>query len=145
MKEPHAPIVSPPLWLPRPTWGSRVPKSIVETRAVWAELERRRARRQISVQACSYELMDTGDTDSATSETRSAYSLNQSRDGMALLLGHELAPAQCLEVHTTLSFGRRSVSLFEVRWTKLIRIEGEGDLHLVGCRRLSDPCQYLQF
>jgi len=50
-----------------------------------------------------------------------------------------------VEVHTGPTVGRRAAYLFEVRWSKPLPIESEGDLYLVGCQRTFGPLHYFQF
>jgi len=126
-------------------WLPSAQPPVSKDHVAWAELEQRRERRQVSLKPCSYEIVEANGMESVTIESGSAYSLNHSRDGISLLLSHAPLPTQCLEVHQSQSFGRRTVSVFEVRWTRPVHIEGEGELYVVGCRRLFGPCRYLQF
>jgi len=62
-----------------------------------------------------------------------------------LLMSRIPDEGQCIELHSMPVLGRRAAYLLEVRWTKPVRIESEGELYLVGCQRTFGPCHYFQF
>jgi hypothetical protein len=37
------------------------------------------------------------------------------------------------------------VTVFEIRWTKPVRVESLGNLYLVGCQLIFGSCHYLSF
>lgn len=110
-----------------------------------AEREYRREPREACFVPCSYSMVQVDGQGAVTMTSGQAISLNRSGEGLLLLLGLVPSGAQYLEILTMQTFGRRAVSIFEVRWTQAARIESEGDLCMVGCRRMFGPCQYVQF
>ncbi len=107
--------------------------------------DRRQDRREIRFEACTYELFDTRGCEALTHECGEAYTLNQSREGIMLLMDHAPRTRQYLEVHIEGSMGRHEINVCEVAWTKPLPIESDDDYYMVGCHRVMEPCRYLQF
>ncbi len=74
-----------------------------------------------------------------------AFVVNRSKEGILLLMALAPQAKQLIEVHISHSGWRKTLSIFEPRWTKLRQVESHGDLYLVGCRRKFGPCAYLSF
>ncbi len=121
-----------------PLAGFWLPESVIHE-------EQGREKREPVLQVCTYDMIEIRDEGLVTTTSGKAYSLNRSERGMLLLMGCAPTRTQYLEVHTAESFRRRAASVLEVRWTRVARIESEGELYLVGCKRLFGPCPYLQF
>ena len=71
--------------------------------------------------------------------------VNRSKQGILLLTAFPLHAKQLIEVDISRSGWRRTLSVFEPRWTKSRQVESRGDLYLVGCRRKFGPCDYGSF
>lgn len=93
---------------------------------------------------CSYEVLAAIEGESVVIGHGEAFALNQSTEGMLLLIA--LAPhvKQLIEVRTSRSGWGRTVNIFETRWAKPLPVVS-GNLYLVGCRRIYGPCHYLSF
>lgn len=83
-----------------------------------AEREHRREPREACFVPCSYSMVQVDGQGAVTMTSGQAISLNRSGEGLLLLLGLVPSGAQYLEILTMQTFGRRAVSIFEVRWTK---------------------------
>jgi hypothetical protein len=83
---------------------------------------------------CAYSLCEWLDGGHATIEQGEAYCLNRSEHGILVLMGNRPRKRQLLELHVAETRREYSLNLFEVRWTKSIPIESQGELFLVGCR-----------
>ena len=94
---------------------------------------------------CSYEVLKAIEGESIVIGHGEAFTLNQSTEGMLLLI--PLAPHanRLIEVHTSRPGWKRTVDIVETRWTRPLEVETEGNLYLVGCRRVVGPCHYLSF
>jgi hypothetical protein len=109
------------------------------------EADRRQDRRQWCLEACEYELVESEETVTGVPQRGEAYTVNQSVDGLMLLMTQAPKSKQYLEVHTTESHWRHAMTVCEVSWTRPIHIESKGDFYMVGCHRVMGPCRYLQF
>jgi hypothetical protein len=94
---------------------------------------------------CSYEIRETIGGESIVIGEGGAFVVNRSKEGILLLMALAPQAKQLIEVHTSHSRWRKTVSIFDPRWTKLRQVESHGDLYLVGCRRKFGPCGYLSF
>jgi hypothetical protein len=112
----------------------------------WSKtMDRRGASRVERYQAYSYERVERFENEAAVIETGRVFTVNQSAGGMLLLMSRVPDEGQCVELHSMPILGQRTAYLLEVRWTKPVRIESEGELYLVGCQRTFGPCHYFQF
>lgn len=103
---------------------------------------RRREARVEEQKLCTYELCESIDEEAVVIQQGEVYSLNRSAHGILVLMGHAPRTQQLLEVHIPESRWRRSLNLYEVQWTKPVRVESQGDLFLVGCRLTFGPSRY---
>lgn len=109
------------------------------------QVARRHEQRVSEQRVCSYALCESIDEAGVVIQEGEAYSLNRSHHGVLLLMGSSPNAKQIVELHIPDSQWRRSVSLYEVQWTKPVLIESRGDLFLVGCRLVFGPTQYWAF
>jgi hypothetical protein len=94
---------------------------------------------------CSYEVCEAIGGESVVIGEGGAFVVNRSKEGILLLMALAPQAKQLIEVHTSYSRWRKTLSIFEPRWTKTRQVESHGDLYLVGCRRKFGPCGYLSF
>ena len=94
---------------------------------------------------CSYEVFEAIDEEAVVIEQGEAFALNQSKEGMLLLMGEAPQAKQLIEVYSPPSGWGRTANVFEVRWTRPVQVESPGNLYLVGCQRIFGPCHYLSF
>lgn len=106
---------------------------------------RRSAVRVNEQRKCSYEVLEAVEKESVVIGQGEAVALNQSAEGMLLLIALAPQANQLIEVHTSRPGWSRTVDIVETRWTKPLKGETEGNLYLVGCRRAFRPCRYLSF
>ena len=106
---------------------------------------RRQEARINTRQICSYELCESIDAEEVVIQQGEVYTLNRSAHGILLLMGQAPRKEQLLELHISESWGRHSMNLFQVQWTKAIPVESQGDLFLVGCRLTFGPARYWTF
>ena len=90
---------------------------------------------------CEFAMTHALDTERILIEEGTGLTVNVSRSGMRLMLGVAPRIGQLLEVHRG-GLLHRSVSLVEVRWTKPVRTDAQGQLHLIGCRLTFGPSRY---
>lgn len=83
---------------------------------------------------CAYEICEPGRGGSATIQEGQAFTMNRSAHGMLLLMGHAPRVNQLVGVYNIQLGWRRSTMVYQVRWTRPLRIEAQGDVYLVGCR-----------
>ena len=110
-----------------------------------ASLQRRCEERKDYRYMCSYEVRETIGGESVVIGEGGAFVVNRSKEGILLLMALAPQAKQLIEVHISHSGWRKTLSIFEPRWTKLRQVESHGDLYLVGCRRKFGPCGYLSF
>lgn len=96
-------------------------------------------------QMCSHEVTEAIDGDSIVIGQGETFALNRSTEGMLLLIALAPYTKQLIEVHTSRSGWGRVVNVFETRWVRSVSVEAQGNLYLVGCRRIFDPCHYQLF
>jgi len=94
---------------------------------------------------CSYEMVDALEKESFVIEQGEALALNRSTEGTLLFMCRAPHVKQLIEVHSSRSGWGRTVTIFETRWAKPVPVESQGNLYLVGCRRIFGPCHYLSF
>ena len=94
---------------------------------------------------CSYEIREAIGGESVVIGEGGAFVVNWSEEGILLLMALAPQAKQLIEVHISHSGWRKTLSIFEHRWTKLRQVESHGDLYLVGCRRKFGPWSYLSF
>jgi hypothetical protein len=94
---------------------------------------------------CSYEVLEAIEGDSVVIGQGEAFALNQSTEGILLLIALAPHAKQLIEVHTPRFGWGRTVNIFETRWARPVPVESLGSLYLVGCRRIFGPCHYLSF
>lgn len=107
--------------------------------------ERRRESRIEHWQVCTYETSEVPGGDTVTTQAGEAVTLDQSPEGMLLLMEKAPAPTKMLEIHTPHSLGRKTLLVFDVRWVKPVQVPSLGECYLVGCRRTFGPYPYVQF
>ena len=92
---------------------------------------------------CSYEVLRAIAEELFVIEQGNAFVLNRSTEGLLLFMA--LAPhvKQLIEVHSPRSEWGRTANVFEVRWARPVQVESFGNLYLVGCRLIFNPCHYL--
>ena len=105
--------------------------------------ERRCEARMGYRQMCSYEVIEAIEGKSVVIEQGEALVLNRSTEGILLFMGQAPHEKQLIEVHRLRSGWGQAVNVFEIRWTKPVRVESLGDLYLVGCQRIFGSCHYL--
>lgn len=106
----------------------------------------RREERRVSEQrGCTYTLCQSIDGTGGVIQEGEAYSLNRSEHGILILMGQAPNPRQLIELHIPESNWRRSLNLYEVRWSKPVSVESRGDLYFVGCRLMFGPSRYWAF
>jgi len=102
---------------------------------------RRREARVSKGDPCKFAMTHAVEPDRILIEEGAGITVNLSRSGMRLMLGVAPTVGQLLEVHRG-GLLQRSVSLVEVRWTKPVRTDAQGQLHLIGCRLTFGPSRY---
>jgi hypothetical protein len=98
-------------------------------------IDRRDETRAAWMKPCRVSLMHPLGPNSIVFEEGAGVTVNQSPSGVPLLASFAPPQGKLLEVSTTGTFLRSSVSLVEVQWSKLVRETSEGQLHLIGCRK----------
>lgn len=86
---------------------------------------------------CAYELCASGGGGAATIQQGQAFTLNRSARGILLLMGDAPRVNQLIGIHNAALGWRRSTMVYQVRWTRPLRVESQGDLFLVGCRQVT--------
>ena len=94
---------------------------------------------------CSYEIRETIGGESGVIGEGGAFVVNRSKEGILLLMALAPQAKQFIEVHIAHSGWRKTLSIYEPRWTKPRQVESHGELYLVGCRRKFGPRHYLSF
>lgn len=105
-------------------------------------LNRRKETRTAEQKVCEYEICTSINETGAVIEQGEAYSLNRSAHGILLLTGCFPQVGQILELRISESRWSRSVSLYNVQWTKPLPVDSCGRLCLVGCRLVFGPSRY---
>jgi len=86
---------------------------------------------------CAYELCASGRGGAATIQQGQAFTLNRSAHGILLLMGDAPRVNQLIGIYNTALGWRRSTMVYQVRWTRPLHVESQGDLFLVGCRQVT--------
>jgi hypothetical protein len=125
-------------------------KDIDSASALWpsppaASPQRRCEERTDYRHMCSYEIRETIGGESGVIGEGGAFVVNRSKEGILLLMALAPQAKQFIEVRISHSGWRKSLSIFEPRWTKPRQVESHGELYLVGCRRKFGPSHYLSF
>ena len=94
---------------------------------------------------CSYQIREIISGESVIIGEGGAFVVNRSTEGMLFLMALAPHAKQLIEVHISRSRWRKTLSIFEPRWTTTRQVESHGDLYLVGCRRKFGPRDYLSF
>ena len=95
---------------------------------------RRREARITDRHGYTYELCECRDGGTVTVQQGQALSLNRSAHGILLLMSAAPRVTQLVELYNAQLGWRRSTMVYEVRWSRPLRVESQGDLFLVGCR-----------
>lgn len=94
---------------------------------------------------CPYEVIEAKEEKSVIIGQGEAFTLNQSKGGMLLLMNLAPQSKQLIEVRTRRSGWGWTLNILEARWAKPVQVESLGNMYLVGCRRIFGSCQYLSF
>jgi len=108
-------------------------------------LERRYETRLASMKLCQFSLMLSVNSDSATIVEGTGVAVNQSTTGLLLLASFAAPQGRLLEVVIQETSLAHSMSLVKVQWSKLVRENSDGQLHLVGCRKTFPSFHYVAF
>lgn len=106
---------------------------------------RRQEARVNESKVCAYSLCESIEGERVALEQGEMYSLNRSEHGILVLMGSQPRNGQLLELHVAETRWEYSLNLYEVRWTKVIPVESQGHLFLVGCRLLLGASRYWAF
>lgn len=106
---------------------------------------RRGEMRVNETKLCTYSLSEPIDQGQVSLLQGEAYCVNRSRQGILLMMGDQPREGQLLEVHLREGLWRYSATVYEVRWASAVSIESQGELYLVGCRRVFCAAPYLKF
>jgi hypothetical protein len=106
---------------------------------------RRREERVNEQKVCAYSLCESLDGQRVTIEQGEVYCINRSEHGILVLMGGRPRKQQLMELHVAETRWEYSLSLYEVQWTKLIPVESQGELFLVGCRLVFGASRYWAF
>ncbi len=106
---------------------------------------RRQEARINEQKVCAYSLCESLDGKRVTIEQGQVYCINRSEHGILLLMGSLPRKRQLLELHVAETRWEYSVNLYEVQWTKIIPVESQGELFLVGCRLVFGASRYWAF
>ncbi|MBH0200714.1 MAG: hypothetical protein HP496_00025 [Nitrospira sp.] len=117
-----------------------------------AFLSRRREARVKKSKVCAYSLCKSLDSlcesldgERVTIEEGEVYCINQSENGILVLMEGRPRKQQLLELHVAETRWEYSLSLYEVRWTKPVPVESHCELFLVGCRLVFGASRYWAF
>lgn len=106
---------------------------------------RRSESRMDHRQMCSYEVLEAMEGESVVIGQGEAFILNQSTKGILLLTALIPQAKQLIEVHTSRYGWGKTVNIFEAQWARPVPSESQGNLYLLGCRRIFGPCHYWLF
>ena len=108
--------------------------------------QQRRCEERVDDQhMCSYEIREIIGGESVVIGDGGGFVVNRSKQGILLLMAFPPHAKQLIEVRISHFAWRRTISIFEPRWTKPRQVEPHGDLYLVGCRRKFGSCNYVSF
>lgn len=103
-----------------------------------ADLHNRREEARIEDRhSCVYEICESGGSSAATIQQGQAFTLNRSAHGVLLLMGAAPRVNRLVGIYNARLGWRRSTMVYQVRWTRPLRVESQGDLFLVGCRQVT--------
>jgi len=108
-------------------------------------LSRRGEERVNEQKVCAYSLCESLDGERVTIEQGEVYCVNRSEHGILVLMGGRPRKQQLLELHVAETRWEYSLSLYEVRWTKSVPVESQGELFLAGCRLVFGASRYWTF
>ena len=103
---------------------------------------RRREARVNEQKVCAYSLCESLDGQQVTIEQGEVYCVNRSEHGILVLMGGRPRKQQLMELHVAETRWEYSLSLYEVQWTKILPVESQGELFLVGCRLVFGASRY---
>lgn len=106
---------------------------------------RRREERVNEQKVCAYSLCESLNGERVMIEQGEVYCINRSEHGILVLMGGRPRKRQLLELHVAETRWEYSLSLYEVQWTKLVPVESQGELFLVGCRLVFGASRYWAF
>lgn len=95
---------------------------------------RRQEARVEDRHGCAYEICEPSRGGAAAIQEGQVFTLNRSAHGILLLMGHAPRVNQLIGIHNAQLGWRRSTMVYQVRWTRLLPVESQGELHLAGCR-----------
>ena len=101
--------------------------------------ERRGQARRDYRQMCSYEMLEGIGKKSVIIRQGEVFALNQSKEGMLILMGQAPQKKQLIEVHSSRHGSDQTVNVFETKWARPVPVESLGKLYLVGCQRIFGP------
>jgi hypothetical protein len=101
--------------------------------------ERRGEARRDYQQMCSYEMLEGIGKKSVIIRQGEVFALNQSKEGMLILMGQAPQKKQLIEVHSSLPGSDQTVNVFETKWARPVPVESLGNLYLIGCLRIFGP------
>lgn len=94
---------------------------------------------------CVYGLCESIDGGRVVIEQGEAFGLDRSERGILVLMGIQPRKQQLLELHVPRTRWEYALNLYEVQWTKILPVESQGNLFLVGCRLVLDASRYWAF
>lgn len=97
----------------------------------------RNCRREARVEDChvyAYEFCENGEETASAVRQGQVFTLNRSAHGVLLLMGEVPQVDQLIQVYNVRLGWRRSTMVYQVRWTRSMRVSSQGELFLVGCR-----------
>lgn len=95
---------------------------------------RRREPRLNDPKMCAYSFCESLDGQRMTVEEGEVYCINRSQHGILVLMGGRPQKRQLLELHVAENRWDYFLNLYEVQWTKVVPVDSQGELFLVGCR-----------
>ena len=107
--------------------------------------ERRQEVRVHDSRVCPYGLCESIKGEWVVIEQGEVFSLDRSEQGILVLMGSQPRNRQLLELHVPRTRWEYALNLYEVQWTKVLPIESQGDLFLVGCRLVLGASRYWAF
>lgn len=103
----------------------------------------RRGEARVSEQkVCAYSLCESLDGGHVNIEQGEVYCINRSEHGILVLMGSRPRTRQLLELQVAETQREYSLCLYEVQWTKVVPVETQGELFLVGCRLVFGASRY---
>jgi hypothetical protein len=132
--------------LEEPTLGDiDIDRMSTEIPATTIPPERRSETRMDARRLCPYEVIEAKEGESIIIGQGEAFALNQSTEGMLLIMNLAPQSKQLIEVRTRRTGWGWTLIILEARWAKPVQVESLKSLYLVGCRRVFGSCNYLSF